>query len=513
MFRQSANNKLSAISGSNSSTKQSSNENSPTTIREIRSRTIGSTATSNARHLLANRRQAASMERLNSGSSSVSTPNNNNDREKGSLSSGSSNSINNSNVSSPLRANAGGGGGLNRTASRVSRFRSAKAVFERLSSSNNSTTKPDKPTSLDKPRGTVASRYAAAAAARAANHTTQSSTTAPRSRLPTGALARSQESGRSNSNIEINKSANNFHSNKSEISQPKPQPRVISNRTTSTPSALQNITAISSSTEASNKIRTPTSNIITQPKVSAQAKPPPKDLIDKIVSEIVSDSGKQDPDPNCTIQDLSNCDISGIPETLDFDRCFQDVEMMTEEEARKLLSRKNSPPSSLTSTTAFTTHSDNSKVADKIEVNESETVKNEQTIVPTVIGTAAPDQPKTTTETTTINSQVNKCKVRFSDDPVKIFDTHAVEDYDRRNDDIDPVAASAEYEIEKSKEREGIKDSDDEDSDNVGAVKITNQFIQVGQEAQEPKNLCNLPGVPRTQHIAPHVDLHDSSGK
>lgn len=516
MFRQSANNKPSASnSGSNGSAKQGSNENSPTTIREIRSRTIGSTATSNARHLLANRRQAASMERLNSGSSSI---HNNNDREKGSPSSGSSNSINNSNVSSPLRnhtgGGGGGGGGLNRTASRVSRFRSAKAVFERLSSSNNSTTKPDKPTSLDKPRGTVASRYAAAAAARATNHTTQSSTTSPRSRVPTGALARSQESGRSNSNIEINKSANNSHSNKSEISQPKPQPRVISNRTTasaSSSSATQNTTVTSSSTEASNKIRASINNTITQPRVSTQAKPPPKDLIDKIVSEIVSDSGKQDPDPNCTIQDLSNCDVSGIPETLDFDRCFQDVEMMTEEEARKLLSRKNSPSS--TSTTISTTYSDNSKVVDKIEVNESETIKNEQTVAPTVISTTT-DQPKTTTtETSTTNSQVNKCKVRFSDDPVKIFDTHAVEDYDRRNDDIDPVAASAEYEIEKSKEREGIKDSDDEDSNNVGAVKIMNQFIQGDQEAQEPKNLCNLPGVPRTQHSAPHVDLHDSSGK
>ena len=57
-------------------------------------------------------------------------------------------------------------------------------------------------------------------------------------------------------------------------------------------------------------------------------------------------------------------------------------------------------------------------------------------------------------------------RIKFSKAPIRQFSTYSVEEYDRRNEDVDPVAASAEYELEKRVERldmfpvELVKDSE-----------------------------------------------------
>jgi len=44
-------------------------------------------------------------------------------------------------------------------------------------------------------------------------------------------------------------------------------------------------------------------------------------------------------------------------------------------------------------------------------------------------------------------------RIRWSSEMIRVYETFGGEEYDRRNDEVDPVAASAEYELEKRVEK------------------------------------------------------------
>uniref|UniRef100_A0A8C5EWJ1 Neurabin-1-like n=1 Tax=Gouania willdenowi TaxID=441366 RepID=A0A8C5EWJ1_GOUWI len=92
-----------------------------------------------------------------------------------------------------------------------------------------------------------------------------------------------------------------------------------------------------------------------------------------------------------------------------------------------------------------------------------------------------PPVPELVVPKTDGEREASKKMVRFSSSPVKVYNTYSNAEYDRQNEDIDPVSASAEFELEKRVEKMDVFPVEIEKGDDGLGISIIGMGVGADQ--------------------------------